>query len=300
MCVIAAKYLKDHGWVLAKNRDQDYISNLSFRDEIHTKVGEIFTMYDHDIDYQEGITDAGMVIITTSLTPRLLEETNKEDGENIYKALQISTPEAAAQYLIRQKMTGYIFIATQEKLILVEAAKEDQGLGEYKSTMRIVPKTETVVRTNHGIDLPWAGFQTGYNDNQDMWRKSSENRMKIAEQSIKSANTPEEMIDALSVKKADDLQMNVFRCENKPRQMRTIFQWALCPKHKIVWLRPVQVKMKLKFTQEKVRVELLDNETLKKIYDGRIKHFARIEQTGDETYKTVNENALLGFKSFLE
>ena len=91
--------------------------------------------------------------------------------------------------------------------------------------------------------------------------------------------------------------MNVFRCENKPRQMRTIFQWALCPKHSLVVLRPVQVKMKLQFTQEKVRVELLDNQNLKDIYGNRIKHFARIEKRG-ETFVTVNENAFPSFRNW--
>jgi len=69
MCVIAAKYFKDTGWVLAKNRDQDYISNVSFHDIDDDKVGEILVMYDHDIFYQEGMNHDGLVIITTSLAP---------------------------------------------------------------------------------------------------------------------------------------------------------------------------------------------------------------------------------------
>ena len=48
MCIIAAKYLKDIGWVLAKNRDQDYVSKISFRDELDPDVGEILVMYDHE------------------------------------------------------------------------------------------------------------------------------------------------------------------------------------------------------------------------------------------------------------
>ena len=160
MCIIAAKYFKDTGWVLAKNRDQDYVSNVSFRDTPHDKVGEILVMYDHDISYQEGMNHDGLVIITTSLTPTLGDETNKEDGDNIYKALQMEQNDAA-DFLIQQQMTGFIFLATPQRLIVIEAAKEDDGKGKYKSTVNVVPKTKTIVRTNHGINFPWAGFQYG-------------------------------------------------------------------------------------------------------------------------------------------
>ena len=120
MCIIAAKYFKDTGWVLAKNRDQDYISHISFKDEHNDKVGEILVMYDHDISYQEGMNHDGLVIISTSLTPRLLQETNKKDGDNIYKALQMNQKDAV-NYLVDQKMTGFIFVSTPEKLVVIEA-----------------------------------------------------------------------------------------------------------------------------------------------------------------------------------
>ena len=66
MCIIAAKYFKDSGWVLAKNRDQDYVSHVSFRDITDDDVGEILVMYDHDIMYQEGMNHNGLAIISTS------------------------------------------------------------------------------------------------------------------------------------------------------------------------------------------------------------------------------------------
>ena len=232
MCIIAAKYFKDTGWVLAKNRDQDYVSNVSFRDTPHDKVGEILVMYDHDISYQEGMNHDGLVIITTSLTPTLGDETNKEDGDNIYKALQMEQNDAA-DFLIQQQMTGFIFLATPQRLIVIEAAKEDDGKGKYKSTVNVVPKTKTIVRTNHGINFPWAGFQYGVDEKQDMWRKSSELRKRAAQKMIESAQSPEDMLDALASKVEDDLQFNCFRVENKPRQMRTIFQWALVPSQDI-------------------------------------------------------------------
>jgi hypothetical protein len=299
MCIIAAKYFKNKGWVLAKNRDQDYVSDLSFRDEKNDKVGEILVMYDHDIDYQEGMNHDGLVIITTSLTPQLSQETNKEDGDRIYKALHMSQKDAAS-YLMKEKMTGFIFLATPEKLMLIEAAKMDDGKGEYKAKIRQIPTNELVVRTNHGVDLPWAGFQPGITSNQDMWRKSSESRKKLAEQAVAKANTPEEMLDALASRMDKNLQMNLFRIENKPRQMRTIFQWALVPSEGIAYIRPIQVKMKLKVSHDKLQVRMVDNEIIKKTYSGRVKHFSRIKElNGGTEFKTIQTENWMYFKDYL-
>ena len=135
MCIIAAKYFKGTGWVLAKNRDQDYVSHVSFNDIHDDHVGEILTMYDKDIDYQEGMNHDGLVIMTTSLTPKIKEETNKEDGAKIFKALHMSQ-EDAVNYLTKEEMTGFIFVATPRKLMLIEAARDKDGKGEYRSKVR--------------------------------------------------------------------------------------------------------------------------------------------------------------------
>ena len=298
MCVIAAKYFKDKGWVLAKNRDQDYVSHVSFRDKPDPKVGETLVMYDHDIDYQEGMNHAGLVIITTSLTPEIVEETNKEDGTKICNALHM-TQEEAVKYLTDEQMTGFIFVGTPQKLVVIEAAKEDNGKGAYKSVVRVIPKTETIVRTNHGIRLPWAGFQYGVDKTQDLWRKSSESRKRIAQRTVEGAKSPEEMLDALAEKVDNDLQMNVFRVESRPKQMRTIFQWALVPSEGIAIIRPVQTKLNLKVTPNKLDVQVLDNEILKTRYNGRIKHFSRIEvENGGKEIKTVVKENFKTFKEY--
>jgi hypothetical protein len=299
MCIIVAKYFKGTGWVLAKNRDQDYVSHVSFRDEQNDKVGEILVMFDHDISYQEGMNHDGLVIMTTSLTPILTQETNKKDGDDIYKALHMEQMDAA-NYLISQKMTGFIFLATPKKLVVIEAAREDDGTGEYKSVLRVIPTSETIVRTNHGIRLPWAGFQYGIDEKQDMWRKSSESRKRLAEKVMARANSPEEMLDALAEWQVDDLQMNPFRVENKPRQMRTIFQWVLVRSEGIAIIRPIQTKMDLKVSHQKLHIKVLDNKYIEKIYDGRIRHFSNINvlNNGKEC-KTVIRESRKSFKEYI-
>lgn len=302
MCVIAAKYLDGRGWVLAKNRDQNYVATLKFIDKLDTKVGEIFVLDDQKIDYKEGMNYKGLVIITTSLTPIISLETNKIDGKNIYEALHMSDPMDAAKFLVSKKLTGFIFCATPEKLVLVEAARKDkngkQGVGDYVSSIRVIPKDEIVVRTNHGIDFPWAGFQLGQDKMQDMWYHSSIRRKEIAEKFIETCKTPEAMLDSLAKRVDDDLQMNVFRVEKNSSDMRTIFQWALAPKESLVYLRPIETKMDLKVSHEMISIKVLDNKKIKEIYDGRIKNFTKIRISSDKTH-IKSEGLIRSFKNFL-
>jgi hypothetical protein len=154
----------------------------------------------------------------------------------------------------------------------------------------VVPKTEIVARTNHGIELPWAGFQRGIDEAQDQRRASSESRLKIAQEVAKKADSPEQMLDALASRRVTDLQMNVFRVENKPRQMRTIMQWTLIPSKLKVLARPVQSKIDFKIDHHAIDVDILDNEPLKKLYANRIKRFTRVEKDLENgEIKTVKE-----------
>jgi hypothetical protein len=302
MCTAVAKYYKGIGWVVSKNRDQDYVSHVSFDDKEHNGVGEILIMRDLETHYSEGMNSKGMAIVTTSLTPNIEDETDKEDGLLIFKALHKDTPEIAASFLINNKLCGFIFIVTPEKFILIEAARTQDGEGKYYAKMRTVPKNEVVCRTNHGVEFAWAGFQYGIDPQQDIWRKSSELRMKQAEQVAKDAENPEHMLNQLAKKMNKDLQMNLFRCENKPRQMRTIFQWSLIPSQEVVIVRPIQCKMKVDVSREHININVLDNEPLKKLYNGRIKHFSKVVLTKDDKYvKTVIQTEqLMDFKQFLQ
>ena len=215
MCVIIAKHFKDTGWVLAKNRDQDYVSTISFEDRKSARVGEVFTLYDHDIHYKEGCNYKGLAVITTSLAPTNYLSDDQKDGDKVERALgSFTDPKEAAEYLVKQKLTGFVACATPDKLVLVEAARKDQGKGEYHSVISEVSKTDTIAVTNHGLHFDWAGFQYGYTENQDMWRKSSEMRLEQAQKVVKNAKNLHEMIDGLAGKNEKDLQMNIFRVEN--------------------------------------------------------------------------------------
>ena len=300
MCIIAAKYFKDTGWILAKNRDQNYVADTTILDKIDPNVGEILLLDDKTIKYQEGMNHKGLVIITTSLTPIISQETNDNDGNIIKAALKLADPEAAAKYVIEKQLTGFIFIGTPEKLIVVEAARDRNGRGEYHATSNVIPQNELIVRTNHGVEYPWAGFQMGISATQDMWTKSSKTRQIIAERVLKNAKTPEEMLDGLAKREVDNLQMNVFRVESTPSQMRTIFQWALVPKTSTVYLRPIQSKMNVRVSPDKIKIVVMDNEPIKQVYKDVIKHFCKIVSSGEDGHiKTVETEQFLYFRDYL-
>ena len=300
MCIIAAKYFKDTGWILAKNRDQNYVADTTILDKPDPNVGEILLLDDKTIKYQEGMNHKGIVIITTSLTPIISQETNDNDGNIIKAALKMADPEAAAKYVIEKQLTGFIFIGTPEKLIVVEAARDRNGRGEYHATSNVIPQNELIVRTNHGVEYPWAGFQMGISATQDMWTKSSKTRQIIAERVLKNAKTPEEMLDGLAKREVDNLQMNVFRVESTPSQMRTIFQWALVPKTSTVYLRPIQSKMNVRVSPDKIKIVVMDNEPIKKVYKDVIKHFCKIVSSGEDGHiKTVETEQFLYFRDYI-
>jgi len=300
MCIIAAKYFKDTGWILAKNRDQNYVADTTILDKIDPNVGEILLLDDKTIKYQEGMNHKGLVIITTSLTPIISQETNDNDGNIIKAALKLADPEAAAKYVIEKQLTGFIFIGTPEKLIVVEAARDRNGRGEYHATSNVIPQNELIVRTNHGVEYPWAGFQMGISAIQDMWTKSSKTRQIIAERVLKNAKTPEEMLDGLAKREVDNLQMNVFRVESTPSQMRTIFQWALVPKTSTVYLRPIQSKMNVRVSPDKIKIVVMDNEPIKQVYKDVIKHFCKIVSSGEDGHiKTVETEQFLYFRDYI-
>lgn len=306
MCIVVAKYNKDLGWMIAKNRDQGYVAKGSIICKTEPKVDEILYLYDREMYYKEGMNAKGLTIITASLTPVIAAEHNKYDGMRIYEALHLTEPEEAAKYLIKNEVTGIIFCATPDKLVIAEGARKnkdgEQGQGDYVSKIRIVPKSETVVAANHGISFSWAGFQKGYNDKEDMWAESSRTRQKDAIRNVKDANTPEELLNGLSKWSNKNTQMNVFRIENEPGQMRTLFQLVIVPSELKFYARPIQTKLRVQVPEDsKLKVEIMDNEMVQKIYGNRIKHLTKVDSPKEDGKTTdFNVEGFLGFRDYIE
>lgn len=275
MCILVAKYFPDTGWVGAKNRDRNYIPEISFKRE-DVKGLERLLYRDDVTQYREGLNDEGVCILSASLMvaddEKEIKEPNKShsgDGDKISEALKLSTVADATKFLIKSKLTGNTIIFDKDKLMLLEASNRESkdGSSEYVFSVRAVPREETVARTNHGIELPWAGYQSTGEENEKLSRKSSESRLKIAERVVKKAKTPLSLIDLLCGKYVDDPQMNALRTSTDRKKMRTTAQILLMPAEKTMYVRPIQSNISFNFwkmddPEADTWVEILSNKPL--------------------------------------
>jgi hypothetical protein len=273
MCVIIAKYFDGIGWAGAKNRDRTYIPVLDFIESEHDTVDRMM-MHDEVTGYKEGINSRGVSILNTSLDVGN-DETEVEsgqvktspDGKIIAEALTLPTAEQAAKFVIKKRLVGCTMIFDQEDMILIEASNWD-GTRPYRFKARRIPKTQTVARTNHGIWMPTAGMQRTPRDRQKtMDRISSESRLLLAEQVVKQAQRPEDLVDGMCRVYINDPQLNILRTSTDGKKMRTTSQQLCVPQERTLYCRPVSSHMKFDFWSlnrptTDVWVELMSNREL--------------------------------------
>jgi hypothetical protein len=273
MCVIVAKYFDGIGWAGAKNRDRTYTPELDF---IESKAGDVDRMMMHDIvtGYKEGINSRGVSILNTSLDVGN-DETEVEsgrvktspDGTMIAEALSLPTAEAAAKFLVKQRLCGCTMVFDQDDMILIEASNWD-GKRPYRFRARRIPKTQTVARTNHGVWMPTAGMQRSPRDRQQtLDRISSESRLLLAEAVVKAAQKPQDLVDGMCQVYINDPQLNILRTSTDGRKMRTTSQQLCVPQEQTLYCRPVSSHMKFDFwslnrPNTGVWVEIMSNREL--------------------------------------
>lgn len=275
MCILVAKYFPETGWCGAKNRDRNYIPDLCFKREDVSGM-ERLLYRDNITQYREGLNDEGVCILSASLMvaddEKEIKEPNKNhsgDGDKINEALKLPTVAEAMKFLIKKELTGNTIVFDRDKLMLLEASNKKNGDGTdtYVFTARAIPKTETVARTNHGVDITWAGYQSDGEENEKLSRKSSESRLKIAQRVVNKAKTPMALIDLLCGKYVDDPQMNVLRTSTDRKKMRTTAQILLVPAEKTMYVRPIQSHISYNFwkmddPEADTWVEILSNKPL--------------------------------------
>ena len=207
MCVVVAKHFDNIGWVGCKNRDRNYVPEISFK-TIKKNGVEIMLFWDDITQYCEGFNSGGVAILSASL---MVLDDEKEitvrssrpskDGIKIKKALGYPNVKAAAMSLIKQKLTGNTLIFDRETCYMLEGAWKPGGYAdkEYEYVIKEVPKDRFVVRTNHGVWLDWAGYQRDpSNEAETASRISSESRRFIADKVVNEAQTPEDIIDGMA------------------------------------------------------------------------------------------------------
>ena len=301
MCVVSAKFFPDVGWVGVKNRDRNYIPEISFKRQTRDGV-EIMMFWDDITQYCEGMNSGGVSIISASLMVKddemeiqVRSKTPSKDGAKIKRALRYPNVKAAAMSLIKDKLPGNTLIFDKDTCYLLEGCWEPGEYANQKYAYKVmeIPHAKSVVRTNHGIELPWAGYQPEGQQLQNpskshtMSRLSSESRYKIAEAVINAAQSPQEMIDGLAGVYIDNPQLNCLRTTDKKKLMRTTSQIMVTPSENTFAVRPVQSHMTFNFwdlnhPKNKCWVEILSNKAL---YDARkemgVKPFPKLQHSSE-------------------
>jgi len=255
MCVIAAKWFPEIGWVGIKQRDRNYTPKLSSENIPGRNGGDVTLYVDEMTGYREGLNSDSVGILSASLKvaddEKEIEKSSDKhsgDGDRIEKALSKGNLKDALKTCIKEKLTGNTIIFDKDRLFLLEACTKpckegEKEEGEYEFKLKEISKTETVARTNHGVDLSWAGYQNTGETNERMSRKSSEFRLKFARAIVKKAKTPKLMLDLLCKEYSKDSQMNTLRKVSGNKKMRTTAQIAIVPSEAAMYIRPIDTKI---------------------------------------------------------
>lgn len=255
MCVIAAKWFPEIGWVGIKQRDRNYTPKLTSENIPGRNGGDVTLYVDEMTGYREGLNSDSVGILSASLKvaddEKEIEKSSDKhsgDGDRIEKALSKGNLKDAVKTCIKEKLTGNTIIFDKDRLFVLEACTKpcregEKEEGEYEFKLKEIPKTETVARTNHGVDLSWAGYQNTGETNERMSRKSSESRLKIARAIVKKAKTPKLMLDLLCKEYSKDPQMNTLRKVSGNKKMRTTAQIAIVPSEAAMYIRPIDTRI---------------------------------------------------------
>ena len=266
MCVVAAKYFKDTGWVGVKNRDRNYLPEIKIIQSNRKGLQRMY-IYDEATKYTEGLNEFGVCILSAAMDV-FDDEKEREAGfvstygKKIRNALLEKTPQAAVNRLIRTELAGATLVFNEKECWLLEAgfdvlkkdaSRDNPRIYKYEKRRLENKPNNLVVRTNHGVFVPEIGYQP--NDDRKQVdavraRKSSEARMKYAEDSLKKVTKVTDMLDGLAVKDADkDTFLNPIRLgDPKKGDMVTTGQLMLVPQERTLHYRPLHSEIEINYS----------------------------------------------------
>lgn len=271
MCIILVKYLPGLGFVGVKNRDRNYYPTIRIRKSQRGGVERLY-IWDENTKYTEGLNEFGIAIISSSMATVSDEKGIKKipsegtrseyrspDGFKIRQAMLESTCELAMQRLVEQELTGHTLVFNKDRCLLLEASYRN---GCFVHKLQEIDKKDSVVRTNHGILLPWAGHQRIPGEPKLSKRRiSSEFRKIAAEKQLYNAKTVDETMNCTLDKSGDIPQLNTCRVAEKKGDVFTTGQVTLVPSQLTLYYRPL--KCEIKFDYEKLNA--LNNKCFFKI-----------------------------------
>lgn len=275
MCIILIKYLPSIGFVGIKNRDRNYYPTVRIRKSQKNDIERIY-IWDENTKYTEGLNEFGIGIISSSMATvsdekgveRIPSEGSRSDyrspdGFKIRQAMLENTCENALQSLIEHELTGHTLIFNPTKCFLLESSYRN---GYFVHKVQEISKEQSVVRTNHGILLPWAGHQRIPGDIKLSRRRiSSEVRKIVAEMNLYKAKTLEDCINATMDRSDDNPQLNPCRVDPKKGNVFTTGQVVLVPSQLTLYYRPIKSSIKFDYDNlnsdnEKCFFKILKNE----------------------------------------
>lgn len=223
-CVIA-KVSVDNKTILAKNRDRGYSAQIEI---VHELVQGVEMVYLHDklTDWSEGLNEFGIGIVNASLQVEFDEKEGdlakqnldkgkspkvSHDGLKIRTALSKTKLSEAIQSIVSYVGKDHLDVGVKG-LTIVANPKYSFIIEMTSKHLPIIKKIDSkdiLVRTNHGIEYPEAGYTKGVK------RDSSISRMKLAKAALEKVKTPDEILPALSKQYTKDPFMNPYRRKNK-------------------------------------------------------------------------------------
>jgi hypothetical protein len=202
--------------ILVKNRDRKYKAEVEAIHELRDGV-EVLYIHDLGTDWSEGLNEYGIGITNATL---MVNQDEREgvgikkrrnsisyDGAKIRHALSLTNIESVLSYLTDYKnkksqhngLKGITFVSTPETKYVIE------GTTKHSPICVEVNLYQTVVRTNHGIYYPGAGYSSGIK------KESSVSRLEIAERELSKVNKLEEVLDTLAGQYIDNNFLNPYR-----------------------------------------------------------------------------------------
>lgn len=219
MCVIASLYLENQS-ILIKNRDRKYKAEIKVTHELRDGV-EVLYIHDLDTDWSEGLNEYGIGITNATLmvnqderegvVVKKRKNTISNDGAKIRHALSLTNIESVLSYLTDYKNTkpqhnglkGITFVSTPDTKYVIE------GTTKHSPICIEVDLNQPVIRTNHGIYHPGAGYNVGIK------KQSSISRLEIAERELNKVNKVDEILNTLSNQYVKDNFLNPYRRESE-------------------------------------------------------------------------------------
>lgn len=287
MCIVACKYFKDLGWVGVKNRDRNYKPTVHIKQSFRNDIERLY-IWDEKTKYTEGVNEFGVAIISAAVATKKDEKEGRTDnpdkvfyspdGKKIRTALFEKTVEKAIKAIIRLQVPGNTIVFSKDECWLVEGAFNEED--EYIHETKEIKKTETVVRTNHGILVPFAGYQDSddADEHEKAARASSESRLNKVQKAIKKIDDGKKMLDCISDTYSEkDPQLNPLRTSETHGAsiMVTTGQIMIVPSELTLHYRPIWSEIEFNFN----KIDQHDRKT---------------------SFEVVSKKKLLSFKEYTE